>query len=103
MSPTPVQYQVHYYCPVGAIADPQTETQRTRTQGIFPQQSLITVGRLDVDIAFEPYHIVHWPTSVAGHFLPPAQQAGASKAPIGQQRLNGIGQIAQQTRDKSFF
>ena len=47
----------------------QTETQRTRTQGILPQQSLITVGRLDVDIAFEPHHIVHRAAGVARHFL----------------------------------
>ena len=41
---------------------------------------------------------------VAGHFRQPAQQTGASEAPVGQQqRTDGIRQIAHQACDKSLF
>ena len=104
MSPTPVQRQVHRYRPIGTILRSGQKHIAIWTQGIVPQQSLITVGRLDVDIALESYYIVHRAASVAGHFLQPAQQAGASEAPVGQQqRTDSIGQIVQQARDKSLF
>ena len=104
MPPAPVQYQVHCHRPIGTIADSRQKHIAIGTQGILPQQSLITVGSLDVDIALESHCIVHCAASVAGHFLQPAQQTGASEASIGQQqRTNVVGQIAQQARDKSLF
>ena len=104
MPPPPVQRQVHRRYPIGTIADPRQKHITAGRQGILPQQSLIAIGSLDVDIALESYHIVHCAASVAGHFLQPAQQTGASEASIGQQqRTNVVGQIAQQARDKSLF
>ena len=61
--------QVHRHYPIGTIAYPRQKHIAIGTQGIVPQQSLIAVGSLDVDIAFESYHIVHCAASVAGHFL----------------------------------
>ena len=69
MSPTPVQYQVHRRCSIGTILRPRQKHITARRQGILPQQSLITIGGLDVDIALEPYYIVHRPAGVPGHFL----------------------------------
>ena len=69
MPPAPVQYQVHRHCPIGTIADPRQKHIAIWTQGILPQQSLIAIGSLDVDIAFESHHIVHCAASVTGHFL----------------------------------
>ena len=104
MPPAPVQYQVNRHYPIGTIADPRQKHIAIGTQGILSQQSLIAIGSLDVDIAFESYHIVHCAAGVAGHFLQPAQQTGASEASIGQQqRTNVVGQIAQQARDESLF
>ena len=104
MHPPPVQCQVDCHRAIGTILRPKQKRIATGTQGILPQQSQITVSGLYMEIALEPYHIAHRPAGVPGHFLQPAQQTGASEAPVGQQqRLDGIGQIAQQARDKSLF